>query len=263
VNTQINDGVVTLSGWVTMPYKSNDLERRVGRVDGVTKVVNNLKELPVSQFDDELRIASPARSTAAPLPRLRFDGEPADSHHRGARAGDAEGVVNNNVDRMIARSIASSFPSFDLKNDLKTTRKRGQPRSYEAGGRLQARSPKSSRPRGTARRPFLIQPDRHRKRHRGGDVGGAEQKQRRIQDRPRLHVHLKRQRLPATAPTAAGPTQDVAALCAVGVVMKSRSARGPGTRRPRCVPAYARDRLSRGAPTVCSNSTTSPRGSNR
>ena len=36
VNTQINDGVVTLTGWVTMPYKSDDIERRVSRVDGVT-----------------------------------------------------------------------------------------------------------------------------------------------------------------------------------------------------------------------------------
>jgi hypothetical protein len=32
-----------------------------------------------------------------------------------------EGVVNNNVDRMIARSIASNFLAFDLKNELKTT----------------------------------------------------------------------------------------------------------------------------------------------
>ena len=31
-----------------------------------------------------------------------------------------EGVVNSQVDRMLARSIASSFLAFDLKNNLQT-----------------------------------------------------------------------------------------------------------------------------------------------
>ena len=122
VNTQINDGVVTLSGWVTMPYKSSDIERRISRVDGVTRVVNNLKELPVSQFDDDLRIRL-ARAIYG-SPHFRGYGSMVNppihiivAHGRVT----LEGVVNNNVDRMIARSIASNFLSFDLKNELKTT----------------------------------------------------------------------------------------------------------------------------------------------
>ena len=31
-----------------------------------------------------------------------------------------EGVVLSEVDRMVARSIASSFPAFSVKNDLRT-----------------------------------------------------------------------------------------------------------------------------------------------
>jgi osmotically-inducible protein OsmY len=31
-----------------------------------------------------------------------------------------EGVVNSNVDRMVARSIASSFGAFSVTNNLKT-----------------------------------------------------------------------------------------------------------------------------------------------
>jgi hyperosmotically inducible protein len=31
-----------------------------------------------------------------------------------------EGVVNSNVDRMLARSIASSFDAFEVTNNLKT-----------------------------------------------------------------------------------------------------------------------------------------------
>ena len=122
VNMQINDGVVTLTGWVTMPYKSSDIERRVSRVDGVTQVVNRIKELPVSQFDDNLRIRL-ARAIYG-SPHFRGYGSMVNPPiHIIVEHGRVtlEGVVNNNVDRMIARSIASNFLSFDLKNELKTT----------------------------------------------------------------------------------------------------------------------------------------------
>jgi len=122
VNTQIDNGVVVLTGWVTMPYKSKDLERRVSRVDGVTRVVNKIKELPVSQFDDNLRFRI-ARAIYS-SPHFRGYGSMVNPPiHIIVEHGKVtlEGVVNNNVDRMIARSIASNFLSFDLKNELKTT----------------------------------------------------------------------------------------------------------------------------------------------
>ena len=122
VNTQINDGVVELTGWVTMPYKSTDIERRVSRVDGVTRVVNKIKELPVSQFDDDLRVRI-ARAIYS-SPHFRGYGSMVNPPiHIIVEHGRVtlEGVVNNNVDRMIARSIASNFLAFDLKNDLRTT----------------------------------------------------------------------------------------------------------------------------------------------
>jgi len=55
VHLQIDSGVVTLTGKVTMPYKKNDLAKRVARIDGVQQVVNRITVLPVSGFDDELR----------------------------------------------------------------------------------------------------------------------------------------------------------------------------------------------------------------
>jgi hyperosmotically inducible protein len=123
VNTQINDGVVTLTGWVTMPYKSKDIERRVSRVDGVVQVINKLQETPVSQFDNDLRIRL-ARAIYG-NPHFRGYGSMVNPpiHIIVVRGRvTLEGVVNNDVDRMIARSIASSFLAFDIKNDLKTTR---------------------------------------------------------------------------------------------------------------------------------------------
>ena len=38
-----------------MPYKSQDLEQRVAKIDGVRQVKNDITTLPVSFFDDELR----------------------------------------------------------------------------------------------------------------------------------------------------------------------------------------------------------------
>ena len=55
VSASVEDGKVILEGWVTMPYKRDDIERRVRRVDGVEAVENGIVVLPVSQFDDELR----------------------------------------------------------------------------------------------------------------------------------------------------------------------------------------------------------------
>src|SRR5438034_7103777 len=55
VSAFVKDGVVTLTGKVTMPYKRDDLEKRVAKVDGVRTVRDEIAVLPVSQFDDDLR----------------------------------------------------------------------------------------------------------------------------------------------------------------------------------------------------------------
>jgi len=122
VHTQIDDGVVTLTGRVTMPYKRNDIERRVSRVDGVVKVNNLIEVLPVSQFDDDLRLrlARAIYGNPAFRPYASMVNPPIHIIVERGRV-TLDGVVNNDVDRMIARSIATSFLAFDVKNELKTT----------------------------------------------------------------------------------------------------------------------------------------------
>ena len=39
VNANVKDGVVTLTGKVTMPYKKDEITKRVLRVDGVLRVL--------------------------------------------------------------------------------------------------------------------------------------------------------------------------------------------------------------------------------
>src|SRR3954470_20229275 len=55
VDASVKDGVVTLSGRVTMPYKKDEIEKRVSRIDGVRQVNDQIAVLPASQFDDQLR----------------------------------------------------------------------------------------------------------------------------------------------------------------------------------------------------------------
>ena len=121
VHMQIDNGVVTLTGKVTMPYKKNDIEKRVGKIDGVHQVVNQIEVLPVSFFDDELRF----RIARAIYGNSTFWGYGSMANppiHIIVENGHVtlDGVVNNNVERMLARSVASSLGAFSVTNDLKT-----------------------------------------------------------------------------------------------------------------------------------------------
>lgn len=121
VRANVDAGRVTLVGKVTMPYKRTDLEKRVARVAGVTALDNQITVLPVSQFDNQLRfaIARAIYSNHNFRPYASMVNPPIHIIVERGRV-TLEGVVNNNVDRMLARSIASSFLAFDVKNELQT-----------------------------------------------------------------------------------------------------------------------------------------------
>lgn len=121
VDAQVDEGVVTLSGKVTMPYKSTDLERRVSKLSAVRKVNNKITVLPVSQFDDDLRlrIARAIYSNGNFRPYAFMANPPIHIIVEHGRV-TLEGVVNSEVDRLLARSIATNFLAFDVKNKLKT-----------------------------------------------------------------------------------------------------------------------------------------------
>jgi len=121
VNAGVNDGVVTLTGKVTMPYKSTDIEKRVAKVDGVRSVRNEITVLPVSQFDDELRYRI-SRSIYNNSNFWNYAIMPNPPIHIVVEHGRVTltGVVQNNIDRMLARSLATQFGAFSVTNDLKT-----------------------------------------------------------------------------------------------------------------------------------------------
>jgi len=121
VSAQVDHGTVTLVGKVTMPYKKNDIERRVRGLASVERLVNRIEVLPVSQFDDDLRfrIARAIYSNPNFRPFATMVNPPIHVIVERGRV-TLEGVVNSEVDRMLARSIASNFLAFDVKNALKT-----------------------------------------------------------------------------------------------------------------------------------------------
>ena len=134
VNIAVDEGVVTLTGKVTMPYKRTDIEKRAASVAGVDRVENQIDVLPVSMFDDELRYRL-ARALYGNPTFWKYAAMANPPIHivvdRGRVA--LTGVVNNEVERMLARSIASStFGSFSVENRLRTD---AEMRSALEGGR--------------------------------------------------------------------------------------------------------------------------------
>jgi hyperosmotically inducible protein len=121
VHANVNDGRVTLVGKVTMPYKKTDLEKRVAKVVAVKSIDNQIQVLPVSQFDNDLRyrIARAIYSNQNFRPYASMVNPPIHIIVEHGRV-TLEGVVNSQVDRMLARSIAGSFLTFDVKNELQT-----------------------------------------------------------------------------------------------------------------------------------------------
>ena len=123
VRIGIDGSRVELTGKVTMPYKRTAIEKRVAKVPGVTSVTNHIDVLPVSQFDDQLRFRI-ARAIYGNTTFWGYGSRANPPIHVIVEHGHVtlEGVVNSNVDRVLAHSIASSFTTFGpVINDLKTT----------------------------------------------------------------------------------------------------------------------------------------------
>jgi len=121
VSASVKDGVVTLTGKVTMPYKRDDIEKRVAKVNGVVTVRDQITVLPVSQFDDELRYRI-ARSIYGHSNFWNYAIMANPPIHIVVEHGRVTltGVVGSEVDRMLARSLATQFSAFSVTNALKT-----------------------------------------------------------------------------------------------------------------------------------------------
>jgi hyperosmotically inducible periplasmic protein len=119
---KVEGSTVTLYGQVTRPSTRADAERRVARIKGVERVVNEIEVLPLSSFDDSIR-ARTYRTLfrAGGLYRYAMGANP--SVHIVVNRGHVtlEGVVSNEGDRRLAYLVTSGVPGvFSVTNNLRT-----------------------------------------------------------------------------------------------------------------------------------------------
>jgi osmotically-inducible protein OsmY len=120
-DVEVDHGVVTLTGRVTMAYKAEAFADLAARVPGVQAVRNKVKTLPVSRFDDQLRYAV-ARGIYGDELFARYATEANPPVHIIVEHGNVTltGVVFSEVERRKAEAIAqSTFAVMSVTNKLR------------------------------------------------------------------------------------------------------------------------------------------------
>ena len=121
VSVDVQNGAVTLTGRVTMPFKKEEIARRAAVVDGVKTVRNDIGVLPPSPFDEELR-HKVARAIYGHAAFWRYAAMPNPPIHIVVEGGRVTltGVVRSEVERTLARSLAAGKGEISLTNALRT-----------------------------------------------------------------------------------------------------------------------------------------------
>jgi hyperosmotically inducible protein len=118
---KVEGDTVTLLGQVVRPTTKSDAAARVAKVAGVERVVNNIEVLPLSSFDDSIRIRTyRAVFSRGGLYRYAMGSNP--SVHIIVDNGRVtlEGVVSNKMDSQLAYMAASGVPGvFSVTNNLR------------------------------------------------------------------------------------------------------------------------------------------------
>jgi hyperosmotically inducible protein len=118
---RIDGSTVTLYGQVVQASTRKDAERRVSRVAGVSRVVNQIEVLPVSPFDDSIRARTYRALFGWNSPLFMYGRGVNPSIHIVVNGGHVslEGVVSNEGDRNLAYMLANGVPGvFSVKNNL-------------------------------------------------------------------------------------------------------------------------------------------------
>jgi hyperosmotically inducible protein len=116
----VNGGTVTLLGSVTNPTLKSDAENAVKRIEGVTQVNNQIKVLPPSPMDDQIR-RQVARSISNQGGLYRYFMGAVPSIHIIVDNGHVtlKGVVDNQADDTQAKMAANQVPGvFSVKDEL-------------------------------------------------------------------------------------------------------------------------------------------------
>jgi hyperosmotically inducible protein len=118
----VDGSTVTLVGDVTRPMLKSQAENVVKRLEGVNGVVNRIEVLPLSPFDDRIRMAAYRAVYGDPALSTRCGFRAILAIHIIVKNGNIrlEGVVANKMDHDIAAIRANGVSSaFSVVNDLR------------------------------------------------------------------------------------------------------------------------------------------------
>jgi len=121
---QVENGAVTLSGAVTRPFVKDYAEKAVRQLTGVTAVNDQIEVLPLSAFDDDIRLRT-LRSLSRTSSLYRYFMGTNPSIRIVVKNGRVtlDGVVQNSMDRQLAFMAANQVHGvFAVINDLRTER---------------------------------------------------------------------------------------------------------------------------------------------
>lgn len=111
---------ITLMGQVTQPILKSDAQNAISRIEGVGKVTNNIEVLPLSPYDDHLRLALYRRIYSTPgLDVYALRAVP--TIHIIVKNGNVtlDGAVGSQMDRNLAGIVANGVPgTFSVTNNL-------------------------------------------------------------------------------------------------------------------------------------------------
>jgi hyperosmotically inducible periplasmic protein len=120
IRFQVVGDTVVLSGQVSRPVLKGDAQNVVKSIRGVEVVKNDIQVLPLSPFDDRIRVAT-ARAIYSQNALSRYALSPRPSVHIIVENGNVRltGFVANEFDRNLAYMKAMGVPgAFSVKNEL-------------------------------------------------------------------------------------------------------------------------------------------------
>lgn len=121
---RVDNGTVILLGQVTQPVVRDDAERSVKHLEGVKSVRNEIETLPLSSFDDRIRLNT-YRAIYGYGPLQHYGVGSQASIHIIVKNGNITlaGMVSNDADRTLAYVRANGVPGvFSVTNDLQVAR---------------------------------------------------------------------------------------------------------------------------------------------
>jgi len=118
-----SDGTVILQGEAVEPTTSKDAENRIRKIESVNQVINQIKILPVSVRDSELRLSLYRAIYNWDSPLFRYATRAMPPIHILVENGRVtlKGAVATQSERQLAYTAANQVPGiFEVRNELQT-----------------------------------------------------------------------------------------------------------------------------------------------